>query len=137
MVTGVRLEPLDGVGEGLMGWGLGEAELADGFGGVEEHLLFGHAHTGERGARGMAGEVCAGLAEAGEAPRETVWHLQGGGGQTGELSEDLERLFHGPIPVGMPEDVTLADFAFLGGEYFVNAVGTPAECTIEGHVLGN
>ena len=43
----IRPEPLDRVAKGFAGIGLGEAEFADGFGGIEKHFVFGHANAGD------------------------------------------------------------------------------------------
>jgi hypothetical protein len=135
----VVAEPLDGVGEGLFGRGLGDAEFADGFGGVEEHFVFGHADAGKGGFGRFAGDAGSGFVNVSGHEGDGVGDLEFGGGQAGDFLENGEGLFHGPVAVGIAENIALAKAAFFGGKNVADgdvADMDPVEAGIEvgGHL---
>src|ERR1051325_9399836 len=109
-------EPIDGVGEGLLGRGLGKAEFADGFGGVEETFVFCHADATDGGFGRAAGDFGNGFVHEGGGVGDGVGDAHFGRGDGGEFLENFESLLEGPIAFGVAEDVAFADAATFGGE---------------------
>ncbi len=112
----MRPKPFDGIGERLFGRGLGEAEFADGFGGIEEHGVCRHPHSRERSSGRLAGEPGDGLVHTGRHPCDAVGNLEFRSGHAGDFLQHRERFFHRPVSFRIAENVTFADAAFFGCE---------------------
>ena len=133
-------EELDGaepqfVGEGLAGRGLGEAEFADGFGGVEKHFVLRHADAGDGGLGRFAGDFGFGFVDVGSHPGHGVGDFEFRRGDAGDVLEDGEGMFHGPVAFGVAQNVAFADAAFFGGKNVADgdvADVDPVEAGVDG-----
>ncbi|MDB6017247.1 MAG: Tetratricopeptide 2 repeat protein [Pedosphaera sp.] len=112
----VGAEPVHGVGEGLLGRGLGEAEFVDGFGGVEIHFVQGHADAGQRRFGWFAGEFGTDFVDVGGEEGDAVGDLKSGCGDAGDFLQDGKGFFHAPIAGGVAQNVAFTYPAFFGGE---------------------
>jgi hypothetical protein len=112
----LRLEPIDGIGEGLSRRRLGQAQFADGFGGIEEHFVFSHTDAGKGSFGRFAGKPGYCLIHARGNPCHAIGNPHLWRVHSRQVLKHTERLFHRPVSFSVAQNISFADAAFFGCE---------------------